>query len=64
MGKEIVCYHKYNRSKISTPTLKKHVLSYSAAHTSYASNLAGTSISSRLDNKEIFTNKTRKTPQI
>ena len=35
MGKEIGRSFKYNRSKISTPTLKKPVLSSSANHTSY-----------------------------
>ena len=39
MGKEIGRYFKYNRSKISTPTLKKPVLSSSSAHTSSAGNL-------------------------
>ena len=57
MGKEIGRYYKYNRLKISTPTLKKTVLSYSASHKSSASNLTQTSISSQLDNKESTTNK-------
>ena len=52
MGKEIGRYFKYNRSKISTPTLKKVVLSYSSAHTSSASNLTQNFISSHLDNKD------------
>ena len=34
MGKEIGCSYKYNRSKISSPTLKKPVLSSTANHTS------------------------------
>ena len=51
MGKEIGRYFKYNRSKISTPTLKKPVLSSSAAHTSSASNLTRIFISYHLDNK-------------
>ena len=38
MGKEIGRTFKYNRSKISTPTLKKPVLSSSANHTSYTTN--------------------------
>ena len=59
MGKEIGRSFKYNRSKISTPTLKKPVLSSSAAHTSSASNFTGTSISSQLDNKYIFTNQNK-----
>ena len=59
MGKEIGRSFKYNQSKISTPLLKKHVLSSSAAHTSYASNLTQTSISSQLDNKDIFTNQNK-----
>ena len=57
MGKEIGCSFKYNRLKISTPTLKKTILSSSAAHTLYASNSTGTSISSQLDNKDITTNQ-------
>ena len=52
MGKEIGCYFKYNRSKISTPTLKKPVLSSSVNHTSYTSNLTQTSISSQLENED------------
>ena len=56
MVKEIGRSFKYNQSKISTPTLKKPVLSSSAAHTLYASNLTGTSISSQLDNKDITKN--------
>ena len=57
MGKEIGRYFKYNRSKISAPTLKKLVLSSSAAHTSSASNLTQISISSQLDNKDSTTNQ-------
>ena len=56
MGKEIGRSFKYNRSKISTPTLKKPVLSSSASHKSSASNSTGTSISSQLDNKNSTTN--------
>ena len=59
MGKEIGRCFKYNRSKISTPTLKKLVLSYLAAHTLYASNSTGTSISYQLDNKDITTNQNK-----
>ena len=40
MGKDIGRSHKYNRSKISTPTLKKPVLSSSANHTSYTTSLS------------------------
>ena len=60
MGKEIGCSFKYNRLKISTPTIKKPVLSSSAAHTSSASNLTWTSISSQLDNKDSTTNQNKK----
>ena len=42
-----------------TPTLKKPVLSSSAAHTLYANNLTGTSISYQLDNKDITTNQNK-----
>ena len=59
MGKEIGRSFKYNRSKISTPTLKKIVLSSSAAHTSYANNSTQTSISYQLDNKDITTNQNK-----
>ena len=58
MGKEIVFY-LYNQSKLSTSTLKKPVLSSSAAHTSSAINLTRTSISSQLDNKDITTNQNK-----
>ena len=59
MGKEIVRSSKYNQSKLSSPILKKLVLSYSAAHTSSASNLTRTSISSQLDNKDMTTNQNK-----
>ena len=60
MVKDIGCLYKYNWPKKSTPTFKKPVLSYSAAHASSASNSTGTSISSQLDNKEITTDQNRK----
>ena len=60
MGKEIGHSFRYNLSKLSTPTLKKHVLSYLAAHTSSASNSTQTFISSQLDNKDITTNQNKK----
>ena len=53
MGKKNCRSFKYNRSKISTPTLKKPVLSSSAAHTLSAINLTLTFISSHLDNEDI-----------
>ena len=52
MGKETGRYFKYNRSKVYTPTLKKPVLSSSAAHTSYAINLIQTFISSLIENED------------
>ena len=52
MSNEIGCSFKYNRSTISTPTLKKLVLSSSAHHTSYTTNLTRTIISSQLDNED------------
>ena len=52
MGKEIGHSLKFIRSKISTPTLRKPVLSSSAAHTSYTSNLTRTFISSQLENED------------
>ena len=64
MGKEIGCFYKYIQSKISPPTLKKPGLSSSAAHTSYASNWTGTSMSCQLDNKDITKIKIITTPQI
>ena len=51
MGKEIGCYFKYIQLKISTPTLKKPVLSSLENHTSYSSNLKRTIISYQLENK-------------
>ena len=59
MGKVIGRSYKYNWSKISTLTLKKPVLSSSAAHTSSAWNLTQTSISSQLDNEDSTTNKNK-----
>ena len=52
MGKVTGRSFKYNRSRISTPTLKEPVLSSSAAHTSYTSNLTRAMISSQLENKD------------
>ena len=51
MGKEIGRSFKYNRSKISTPTLKEPVLSSSAAHISSASNLTRNFISYQLEDE-------------
>ena len=59
MGKEIGCSFKYNQSKLSTPTLKKPVLSSSESHTSSASNSTRIYILSRLNNKHITTNKNK-----
>ena len=53
MGKKIVRSFRYNQSKISTPTFKKPVLQYSAAHTSSASNSTRTYILSQLHIKDI-----------
>ena len=52
MGKDIGRTFKYNRSKISRPTLKKPVLSSSANHTSYTTNLTPTIMSHQLQHKE------------
>ena len=52
MGKDIGRYYKYNRSKVSTPTLKKPVLSSSSNYTSYTTSLSQTIISSQLENKD------------
>ena len=49
MDKEIGRSFKHNRSKISTPTLKKPVLLSSANRTSYTNNLKRTIISSQLE---------------
>ena len=52
MGKDIGRSFKYNRSKISTPTFKKPVLSYSAHHTSYTTNSTRMIMSYQLENKD------------
>ena len=52
MGKEIGRSYKYNRSKISTPTLKKPVLSSSSHHTSYTITSTQTIISYQLEHKD------------
>ena len=52
MKKEIGRSFKYNRKKIPSPTLKKPVLSYSANHTSYTTNLTPTSMSHQLRHKD------------
>ena len=52
MGKDIGRSYKYNRSKISSPTLKKPVLSYPANHTSYTTNSTPTIMSCPLQHKD------------
>ena len=52
MGKVIGRSYKYNRSKISTPTLKKPVLSSSAHHTSYTTTSKRTIISYQIEHKD------------
>ena len=59
MVKDIGHSFKYNRSKISTPTLRETVLLSSAAHASSANNSTRTSISYQLDNKLINTNQNK-----
>ena len=51
-GKDIGRSYKYNRSKISSPTLKKPVLSSSANHTSYTTNSTPTIMSHQLQQKD------------
>ena len=52
MGKYIGRSFKYNRSKISSPTLEKPVLSSSANHTSYTTNSTPTIMSHQLQHKD------------
>ena len=52
MVKEIDRSYKNYRSKISTPTLKKPVLSSSANHTSYTTNSTPTIMSYQLQHKD------------
>ena len=52
MGKEIGHSYKYYRSKISNPTLKKPVLSSSANHISYTTNLTPTIMYHQLQHKD------------
>ena len=59
MGKEISRFFKYNVSKLSTPTLKKPVLSSSTDHQSSSIYSTQTSISSQLDNKYITKNQSK-----
>ena len=60
MGKEIGRSYKYDRSKISTPTLKKPLLSSSANHTSYTTNLTRTIISFQIPLSGHYTQVIRK----
>ena len=60
MGKDIGRLYKNNRSKITTPIIKKPGLLSSNSHTLFASNSPQTSILSRLDNKHINTNHNKK----
>ena len=53
MGKEIGRSFKYNRTKISSPTLKKPVLSSSANHTSNTTNLTPTFMPQQVQHKDI-----------
>ena len=62
MGNDIGRSHKYNRSKIPTPTLKKPVLSSSANDTSYTTSLSKTIISYQLENK--YSTAIQKTSEI
>ena len=50
------CSYKYNRSKLSNPTLKKPVLSSSANYTSYTTSLSQTVISYQLENRDSAAN--------
>ena len=52
MAKDIGPSYKYNRSKISTPTLKEPVLSSLSNYTSHTTSLSQTIISSQLENKD------------
>ena len=52
MGKEIGRSYKYNRSKISSPTLKNPVLLSSANDTSYTTNSTPTIMSQQLQHKD------------
>ena len=52
MGKDIGRFYKHNRSKISSPTLKKPVLLSSANHTSYTTNSTPNIISHQLQHKD------------
>ena len=52
MGKEIGRSFKYNRLKISTPTLKKPVLLSSSNHTSYTTNSTPTIMSHQLQHRD------------
>ena len=54
MGKEIGHAYKYNRSKISSPTLKKPVLLSSENHTSYTTNLTPTIMYQQLQHKDKY----------
>ena len=59
MGKCIGCLYKNIQLKLSIQTLKKPGLSSSASNTSSPSNYTRTSMSSRIDNKHITTNKNK-----
>ena len=52
MGKDIGRSHKYDRSEISSPTLKKAVLSSSANHTSCTTNSTQTIMSHQPQHKQ------------
>ena len=56
---DINSFYRNNWSKISTSTLKKPVLLFSASCTLSASNLTRTYISYQLENKDITTNQNK-----
>ena len=58
-GQGNLSFFKYNRLKLLTSTINKPVLPSSVAHTSSASNLTQTPISSQLDNRDITTNQNK-----
>ena len=60
MGKEIGRSFKYNRTKISSPTLKKPVLSSSANHTSYTTNSTPTFCRIKFNSRTVLPFKTNK----
>ena len=54
MGKYICRYYKHSKYQLPTPSIKEHVLSFSASQTPSSTAFIRTSVSSVIDKKNQF----------